>query len=174
MPLVRKVLPEDTRERLVCSACGTIHYQNPKVLVWCYAYWGKSLVLCRRALEPERGYWAPPAGFVEQGETLEEAAARELHEEVGLNIAPSRMALYKVVSVPHMSQIYVGFRTELLECPKFNIGPEALEARLFEESEFPLAELAYQYMADLGDPTQIYRYIHSGEFPITSTVLRRR
>ena len=64
----------DDRERFVCGSCDTIHYQNPKVIVGCIPVWNDQILLCQRAIEPRSGYWTLPAGFMELGETLAEAA----------------------------------------------------------------------------------------------------
>ncbi|MEK7768094.1 MAG: NUDIX hydrolase, partial [Pseudomonadota bacterium] len=67
----------DTLPRYVCPACGVIHYQNPKMVVGCIPEWEDKILLCRRAIEPRHGLWTLPAGFMENAETLVEAAARE-------------------------------------------------------------------------------------------------
>ena len=73
----------DARERAICPACHYVHYENPKVLVWCFAYSQQRLLLCRRAIPPAKGLWGSPQGFVEAGETLEEAACREMQKRWG-------------------------------------------------------------------------------------------
>ncbi|HYM28056.1 MAG TPA: NUDIX hydrolase, partial [Steroidobacteraceae bacterium] len=80
-PLQLRVPEGDQRPRYVCPACGTIHYQNPKLVVGCVPEYGGRILLCRRAIEPRRGYWTVPAGFMENGETLQECAVRESQEE---------------------------------------------------------------------------------------------
>ena len=90
-------VPEgDTLPRHVCAACGSIHYQNPKIVVGCLPEIGDQVLLCLRAIEPRRGLWTLPAGFLENGETLEEANA---HVAIG--------SLYTIISLPHISQIYM-------------------------------------------------------------------
>ena len=165
--LIRKWMDGDTRERYVCGSCHEVHYENPKVLVWCVAYWREQILLCRRANEPGRGLWNPPAGFVEIGETLEEAACRELREETGLNLRPSCMVLYRVLSIPHMNQIYIGFRAELSAEPALRLGPEVLDARMYSEADVPLREFAFREM--LTDvPEGFFRSLRSGEFMVFS------
>ena len=85
---VALAIPEgDNRPRHVCSQCGTIHYQNPKNVIGTIPVWEHEgqlqILLCRRAIEPRYGYWTLPAGFMENGETTGEAAARETEEEAG-------------------------------------------------------------------------------------------
>jgi len=169
--LVKVTLGGDALERSMCVSCGRISYENPKVLVWCFAHWQQRILLCRRAHEPARGLWNPPAGFVEMGETLEEAAAREMYEEVGLRLSPAHLTLYRVASIPHMNEIYVGFRSELSEEPELNPGPEVLEARLWAEAEFPVTEFAFRDM--LKDvPDDFFRCLRIHDFPILSVTIR--
>jgi ADP-ribose pyrophosphatase YjhB (NUDIX family) len=170
-PLMRRWLEAEARERDVCGSCHTVHYENPKVLVACFIHWRDRIVLCRRAEDPGKGCWYPPIGYVEAGETLEEAAARELQEEVGLAVPASRMRLYDVASLPHINQIYVGYRAELTSAPRLTPGKEALEVGLFTESELSLRQLAFQDTAGEVLRTFFCR-LRSGVFPIRSVTLR--
>jgi ADP-ribose pyrophosphatase YjhB (NUDIX family) len=163
----------DQRFRDVCVVCSRIQYDNPKLIVWCFAYWNARLVLCRRAIEPALGLWNAPSGFVEGDETLEEAAARETREETGLEISPSRMILYRVACIPHIKQVWVGFRTELEAEPAFAPGPESLEVKLFAEEEIPLHEFAFHDMIP-HVPHDFFRSLREGEFTVKSEVVRYR
>ena len=102
----------DTLPRYVCSACTTVHYQNPKVVVGCLPVWHEQVLLCQRAIEPRRGLWTLPAGFLENGETILAGAERETTEEARahIDIGP----LYTVISLPHINQLYVMFRARLI------------------------------------------------------------
>src|SRR5256885_13347121 len=80
-PIVKRVPPGDSLPRDVCDACGSVHYQNPKLVVGSVPEWEDRILLCRRAIEPRYGYWTLPAGFMENGETVEHGAAREADEE---------------------------------------------------------------------------------------------
>jgi ADP-ribose pyrophosphatase YjhB (NUDIX family) len=140
--LARRWLQAEARERDVCPACHTVHYVNPKVLVACVAHWGDRIVLCRRAIEPAKGHWYLPAGFVEAGESLEEAAIREVREEVGLDLRLPQMLLYGLTSLPHLDEVYITYRAELATEPKLVPGPESLDAGLFSEAQIP-AQLAF-------------------------------
>jgi ADP-ribose pyrophosphatase YjhB (NUDIX family) len=102
---------EDDRERLVCADCGEIHYSNPRNIAGCIAEHAGRILLCRRSIEPRQGYWTVPAGFMENGETLPEAAARETLEEA--QAQATRLSLYALFSLPHISQVYVMFRAEV-------------------------------------------------------------
>jgi ADP-ribose pyrophosphatase YjhB (NUDIX family) len=154
--LIVKVPEGDDRLRHVCEACTTIHYQNPKIVAGCIPDWDGRLLLCRRAIEPRYGLWTLPAGFMENGETTEQAAARETWEEARARVG--EMKLYGVFSIPHISQVYLMFRARLEE-ERFEPGPESLEVRLFEEHEIPWDELAFpvvkltlrNYCSDLKD-----------------------
>ncbi len=103
----------DNRERFVCDGCGTIHYQNPKVVTGCLPVYGDRVLLCRRAIQPRAGLWTLPAGFLENGETSSDGAIRETLEEACANV--SIEGLYAVFNLPHISQIYMFFRASLLD-----------------------------------------------------------
>lgn len=134
-------IPEgEDRLRHVCDACGTIHYQNPKIITGVVAEWNRQVLLCKRAIEPRYGFWTLPAGFMENGETTEQAAAREAHEEANARL--QNLHLYTVISIPHVSQVYMLYRCELASTD-FSPGVESLETRLFHEHEIPWQELAF-------------------------------
>src|SRR5574337_1630357 len=131
----------DNRPRFVCANCGTIHYQNPKIVVGCLPEWQGQVLLCRRAIEPRYGLWTLPAGFLENGETIFAGAARETLEESSARVEIGE--LYTVISLPQISQLYLMFRARLLDV-EFGPGPESLEVRLFHEDEIPWEELAFR------------------------------
>lgn len=138
---VRHAVPEgDNRERHICVDCGTIHYQNPKIIAGCIPVWEDRLLLCRRAIEPRIGLWTLPAGFMEQGETLSEAARRETWEEANAEVELDK--LHSIFTLPHIAHVQVLFRARLLE-PRFSPGHESLETRLFAEEGIPWEELAF-------------------------------
>jgi ADP-ribose pyrophosphatase YjhB (NUDIX family) len=135
-----KVPAGDTLPRHVCDACGAIHYQNPKIIVGCIPEWQDTILLCKRAIEPRYGLWTVPAGFMENGETTFEGAARETLEEANarVEIGP----LYAIYNIPHINQVYMLFRARLLDLD-FSPGAETLETRLFEEADVPWPEIAF-------------------------------
>lgn len=135
-----RIPPGDTLPRHVCEHCGTIHYQNPKVVVGALPVWEDKILLCRRAIEPRHGMWTLPAGFMENNETAPEGAAREALEEANARIEIEQ--LYTLFSVPHISQVYVLFRARLLDLD-FSPGTESLEVKLVREDEIPWDELAF-------------------------------
>ncbi|MDA7085405.1 NUDIX hydrolase [Pseudomonas sp. SA3-5] len=139
-PVTLRIPEGDNRLRHVCEHCHTIHYQNPRIIAGCLPVWGQRVLLCRRAIEPRRGYWTLPAGFMENGETLEQAAARETHEEACARVRD--LSLYTLFDLPHINQVYMFFRADLVDLD-FAVGEESLEVQLFEESEIPWSELAF-------------------------------
>jgi ADP-ribose pyrophosphatase YjhB (NUDIX family) len=134
----------DNMRRQVCAACGTIHYQNPKIVVGCLPEWDDQVLLCKRAIEPRYGLWTLPAGFLENGETVVAGAIRETLEEASARVAIGE--LYTMISLPHISQVYVMFRAQLADLD-FGPGPESLEVRLFREDEIPWEDLAFRTIA---------------------------
>jgi ADP-ribose pyrophosphatase YjhB (NUDIX family) len=138
-------IPEgDTLPRYVCANCGTIHYQNPKTVVGCLPEWDDRVLLCKRAIEPRLGLWTLPAGFLENGETLEAGALRETAEEAGAAVEIG--ALYTVISLPDINQVYMMFRARLLNLD-FGPGPESLEVALFAEEDIPWGDIAFRTIA---------------------------
>ncbi|MBS0327218.1 MAG: NUDIX hydrolase [Proteobacteria bacterium] len=138
-------VPEgDTLARWICAACGTIHYQNPKVVVGSLPVWDRQVLLCRRAIEPRSGLWTLPAGFLENGETLAQGAERETLEEARARVELDE--LFTVISLPQINQVYVMFRARLLD-RGFGPGAESLEVALFDERDIPWERLAFRTIA---------------------------
>jgi ADP-ribose pyrophosphatase YjhB (NUDIX family) len=129
----------DERERLVCVRCGHIDYQNPKIVVGSVVTAGDRVLLCKRAIEPRRGHWTLPAGYLELGESAEEGAIREAWEEARATIELDR--ILAVYSIKHISQVQIMFRARLIG-DRVEPGPETEEARLFAWDEIP-DELAF-------------------------------
>jgi ADP-ribose pyrophosphatase YjhB (NUDIX family) len=145
--------PGDHLPRYVCSGCGSIHYENPRIVVGCVPEHDGRILLCKRAIEPRRGFWTFPAGFMENNETLQQAAARESQEEA---LADVRIgSLLAVVHVLHAHQVHIFFRATLPEA-KFGAGPESLEVELVRPEEIPWDDIAFpstefalrRYLAD--------------------------
>jgi len=138
-------VPEgDHLPRQVCTGCGAIHYENPKLVAGCVAEHAGRILLCRRAIEPRRGYWTIPAGFMENDETLQQAAARECWEEALAQVEIG--GLCAIVHVLHAHQVHVMFRATLAES-SYGVGVESLEVRLCAEAEIPWAEIAFPSVA---------------------------
>jgi ADP-ribose pyrophosphatase YjhB (NUDIX family) len=138
--LAFRVPPDDHLPRYVCDACGTIHYLNPKLIVGCVPEFEGRILLCRRAIEPRRGFWTVPAGFMENGETLQQGAAREAREEALVEAQIG--SLLSVVHVLQAHQVHVFFRASLAT-PRYGAGHETLEAHLVRPEDIPWPELAF-------------------------------
>ena len=139
-PVTSRVPPGDDRTRHVCDSCGTIFYSNPKIVAGCIPQWNEQLLLCRRAIEPRSGLWTLPAGFMENGESTDQAAARETLEEANARVEMGKLFAY--LNIPALNQVYVIFLARLLDLD-FSAGAESLEVRLFHEHEIPWEEIAF-------------------------------
>ena len=131
----------DHLARHVCDACGVVHYQNPKLIVGCVPEHEGRILLCRRAIEPRLGFWTIPAGFMENGETTQDAARRESLEEALADVEIG--SLLAVVHVLHADQVHVMFRAKLPQ-PRFGPSPESLEVALYGEDEIPWQDIAFR------------------------------
>jgi ADP-ribose pyrophosphatase YjhB (NUDIX family) len=137
----KQVVPEgDSRERLVCGDCGFIRYENPKIIAGAVVTFGEKFLICRRAIEPRRGHWTIPAGFMELGETPEEGALREAYEEATARIEID--ALVGVYTIRHISQVQMIY-SATLATPEFAPGIESLEVELRTWDEIPWDDLAF-------------------------------
>ena len=145
----RSEIPEgDTRERRICNHCDFIDYQNPRIVAGSVVTSGERVLLCKRSIEPRKGFWTLPAGFMEIGETVEEAARREAQEEAMADIAIDRvLAIY---SVARIAQVQIMFRARLVS--DIAPGPESEEVGLFEWKDIPWRELAF--------PTVVWALTH--------------
>ena len=134
-------IPEgDTLPRHVCGHCGTIHYENPKVVVGCVPEYAGRILICKRAIEPRLGYWTIPAGFMENGETLQEGAARETLEEAEAQVEVGE--LFAIVDVVRAQQVHMLFRARMLN-ERYGAGDESLEVRLIETDDIPWDDIAF-------------------------------
>ncbi len=140
-PVEFLIPPDDVLPRHVCPQCATIHYRNPKLVVGCIAEWQGRILLCRRAIEPAHGRWTLPAGFMENGESTQQAALRETLEEACARVDID--ALFSLISIPHIDQVHLFYRGRLLDTA-FSPGVESLETRLFCENDVPWDELAFR------------------------------
>ncbi|MEP1471578.1 MAG: NUDIX hydrolase [Halieaceae bacterium] len=138
---VTLIIPEgDDRERFVCIDCEEIHYTNPRVIVGCLPVYEGRVLMCKRAIEPRKNFWTLPAGFMENGETTLEGAARETWEEARARV--SDLELYRIFDVPYINQVYMFYRCHL-DDGEFGVGPESLETTLCSEDEIPWKEIAF-------------------------------
>jgi len=131
---------DDHRQRYVCSHCDTIHYQNPNVVVGSIPIWEGKILMARRGIEPRKGFWNLPAGFLENQETVEEGAQRELYEETEAKIED--LQLFSVYSVPRINQIHIYYRANMMSA-HWALTSESTEIRLMDISEIPWDEIAF-------------------------------
>ena len=136
-----RVPDDDNRERAVCTGCGEIHYENPLNVVGTLPVWGEQVLLCRRAIEPRRGLWTLPAGFMELGETVADGALRETVEEAGARIELQQ--LITLLSVVRVGQVHLFYLARMLDT-SLDPGPETIEAELFHEHQIPWDEIAFR------------------------------
>ncbi len=132
----------DNRQRHVCNHCGEIHYQNPKIVVGCIPVWEDKILLCKRAIEPRKDLWTVPAGFLENGESIEQGAARETREEACAEIVDQH--IYQIYNLPGINQVYILFRARLRGPQDFGIGAESLEVELVAEKDIPWEQIAFK------------------------------
>ena len=138
--LVRRIPPDDNLMRHVCPACGVVHYQNPKLVVGCIPLCEDRILICKRDIEPRRGYWTLPAGYLENGETAAAGAARETREETGAEVVD--LTPYRMYDIVHVSQIYFMFLARLA-APEFHTTKESSIVKLVSHSQIPWDEIAF-------------------------------
>ena len=174
------LIPEnDNRPRYVCNDCETIHYENPNIVAGVLPLiidsdGTEKVLMCRRAIEPRYGLWTLPAGFMENGETVEQAAIRESVEEA--NLILGSIDLYVVMSMPQISQVYMMYVGDADN--QFSPGIESLETKLFSESEIPWSEIAFPVVTKtleryFTDRKNISRS-SSAKFPLHSLVHQKQ
>jgi ADP-ribose pyrophosphatase YjhB (NUDIX family) len=140
---VRRIPDGDNRERLVCADCGFVAYENPKIVVGSVVVLDGKVLMCRRAINPRKGFWTLPAGYMELGETPAEGAAREAREEAEADIAID--GILGVFSIARIGQVQIIFRAHFAnwDHPHFGAGAESLEVALFSWETIPWNEIAF-------------------------------
>lgn len=139
-PVIVETPDDDNRPRSICTGCGRIHYRNPKMVVGCVPLYDDEILLCRRNIEPRKGFWTLPAGYLECNETTEEGACRETLEETGVQVTELRP--YRLFDIVHIGQIYLMYLARL-ETLTFHATEESLEVRLFAEKDIPWSAIAF-------------------------------
>lgn len=139
-PVIMEIPPADNRSRYICISCGRIHYQNPKMVVGCIPVWDDRILLCKRNIEPRKGFWTLPAGYLECNESTEEGAIRETLEETGALVAG--LQPYRLFDIAHIGQVYFMFIARL-RAPEFHATEESMDVRLFEEKNIPWSTIAF-------------------------------
>ena len=141
-PIVLRIPKGDDKLRHCCNQCDSIFYENPKNVVGTIPLYKDKILMCKRAIQPRRGKWTLPAGFMENGETSLEGAVRETAEEAGASVRIKDDSLYTLFNLPSINQVYLFFRAELAN-PAFQAGLESLEVALFSEPQIPWSEIAF-------------------------------
>jgi ADP-ribose pyrophosphatase YjhB (NUDIX family) len=126
--------------RYHCPNCKTIHYENPKIIVGCLPIWEDKIMLCKRSIEPQFGLWNIPGGFMENNESVEQGAAREMYEETQGRV--KIIGLHTVFNVLPVNQVHLHFLAELVDL-NYKITSESSEIRLFTEGEIPWQDIAF-------------------------------
>jgi ADP-ribose pyrophosphatase YjhB (NUDIX family) len=140
-PVKQLIPPDENRLRHVCPSCGIIHYENPKIVVGCIPEWEDKILLCRRNIEPQRGKWTLPGGYLENGETVADGARRETWEETGAVV--DNLSEYRMFDIAHINQIYLMFRARM-KTPECHPTSESSEVLLLEEARIPWNEIAFR------------------------------
>ncbi|MFZ2362040.1 MAG: NUDIX hydrolase [Anaerolineae bacterium] len=131
------------RLRPVCAACGFVHFRDPKVAAAVLLIDGNRVLLIRRAVDPGRGLWALPAGFVEVDELPDEAAAREALEETGLRVAIGDLLRIRRMTNPNKPGLLLTYRGQLID-GDLQANDDVSDARWFAAAAIPWHELAFE------------------------------
>ena len=159
----------DDRLRHMCAACGRIHYENPKVVVGCIPEWEDKILLCRRDIEPRKGKWTLPAGYLENGETVTQGACRETLEEAGAVV--TELQPYLLFDILYVNQIYLMFRARM-QNPDFKITAESAEVVLMRREEIPWDAIAF--MAIESTLRHYFADRDTGHFPFRIRQITKR
>ena len=163
-----KIPDLDNLPRFCCPKCGTIFYSNPKIITGTVSYTDNQVLLCKRAIQPRYGLWTLPAGFMENGETLENGAFRETLEETGTEVEIE--SLYGIFNIPQISQVYMLFLANLKNLD-FKATTESLEVRLFTEQEIPWEDLAFPFVTLT--LKNFFKDIDKNDFPLRIETIER-
>ena len=161
--LVRHRVGNELRNHWFCQRCHNPHYDYPMIIVTTFVANEDRLLWVQRELEPQRGQWAIPGGFLEAGETLAEGAARELHEEAGILLPADQLQLYMTGTITFINQVYVGFRATI-DTQYCQPGPESMDCRFFSRDECPWDQVAYPQVND--SILQAYADLDTGHFDV--------
>ena len=159
----------DNRLRFVCNHCNTVHYQNPLVIVGVLPEYQQQILLCKRAIEPQKGRWTLPAGFLENDESTLDGALRECFEEANAKVIDPE--LYALYDIPYINQVYVFYRATLAN-NEFGPSSESTEVALFSEQDIPWNKLAFPVVKAV-----LKRYLSDREnnnFAVIQDVITRK
>ncbi|QFU74554.1 NUDIX domain-containing protein [Halioglobus maricola] len=161
--LARHVVGGETRNHWICTGCSALHHDSPMIVVTAFVACEDRLLWVQRGIEPQRGQWAIPGGFMEQQETLAQGAARELHEEAGVLLPPEQLQLYMTGTITFINQVYVAFRARV-DTDFCEPGPESQACGFFSRDECPWLDVAYPQVNDSIE--QAYSDLESGRFDV--------
>jgi 8-oxo-dGTP pyrophosphatase MutT (NUDIX family) len=162
-PLCPHVIAGESRNHAFCPRCNEPRYDFPMVVVTTFVACERKLLWVQRNLDPQRGKWAIPGGFLENNETLAEGAARELREEAGVNLRADQLQLYMMGTITFINQIYVGFRATV-DSEFCDPGVESMDSQFFARDECPWDEVAYPQVND--SIMQAYSDLETGTFDV--------
>ena len=167
--VIEKRIPDgDNLERDCCTKCDSIFYSNPRVIVGTVPIKNNKVLLCKRAIQPRYGLWTLPAGFLENGETIEEGAFRETKEETNTEVKMGN--LYAIFNIPQINQVYMLHLAEVIN-EDYCSTSESLEVKFFSESEIPWDDLAFPFV-----PTTLKNYFidsKKDEYPLSTQTIER-
>jgi ADP-ribose pyrophosphatase YjhB (NUDIX family) len=157
----------DHLPRHVCVACGNVQYRNPKAIVGMISEAPDGRILmCKRAIPPRVGFWTFPAGYLENGETSGQGAAREAMEEAHAVVEP--LGLYLVINAIDANQVYLIHRGRL-RTSALRPTPESVEVELMREDRIPWGALAFPAIGRC--IRQYFGDRQAGGFPVRTMVL---
>lgn len=140
-PLVRRIT-DGTHERPVCPSCGRIVYFDPKVAVCAFVTEGRRVLLIQRGIDPQKGLWALPAGYIEANEEPAHGAAREALEETSLTVEIVRLLdVFPRRGGPGGANITIAYEARIVSGTP-QAGDDAMDVRWFDADEIP--ELAFE------------------------------
>ncbi|NOX35116.1 MAG: NUDIX hydrolase [Deltaproteobacteria bacterium] len=139
-PVELKIPLDDDHMRCVCTNCGEVHYSNPKMVVGCIPELNGRVLLCKRNIEPQKGKWTLPAGYLENKESVQDGALRETKEETMADV--DIIAPYRLFNIVFVSQVYLMFRA-IIKSDKFGPTKESTDVRLFSEKDIPWDDIAF-------------------------------
>jgi len=154
----------EPRSFRVCGHCRSRHYDHPSIMLTCFVSRGQKLLWIQRKLEPKRGFWAIPGGFMESGETTAEGAARELREETGIRLDPAGLEFYMTGTITFINQVYIAYRARVAATEECAPGREALAAAFYSRDECPWDQVAYPEVND--SIRRAYDDLEQGRFGI--------
>ncbi len=140
-PMEERIPEDDDHVRAACTRCPHVHYENPTMVVGTIPVFKDQILMCKRNIEPRKGKWTLPAGYLENQESVQDGATRETLEETRAKVRI--VEPYRLFNILFVDQIYFMFRAELLS-EEFGPTSESTEVRLFKETEIPWDEIAFE------------------------------